>query len=166
METTLRDSILLYGDSEKLGVNVADIFEVFNVNDRKSISIHDVTVALRMLGVDVSKDVFRKEILPNYPAKDDRLSAETFKQLFVDLRQNPDHAVNSDAVFSDLDSDQTGVITAKSLQALSNELLEKDLEKNKYSLEELEEMVADAFNSDHITKERLRKIIQQSSLIN
>ena len=92
-----------------LGVNITGIFEIFNVNEFTTISVNDVTVALRMLGIDINKDTYRKDILPHYTVKNERLSVEAFKQLYLDLKQNPEYHATADCVFSDLDADQTGL---------------------------------------------------------
>ena len=149
---------------DKLDTSIAEIFEIFSVNRKTSIDLQDVTVALRMLGVEVSQEQLRKDVLPEYAedlTEDGRLQMREFKQILLKLRADGSTQPAVDTLFSSLDKDKPGILTLKSLQAINTELLQKGLEQVEYPPDQIEAMVQGVFSSDHITKSDFQKLLQR-----
>eukprot|EP01064_Diplonema_japonicum_P018524 TRINITY_DN27223_c0_g1_i1.p1 TRINITY_DN27223_c0_g1~~TRINITY_DN27223_c0_g1_i1.p1 ORF type:complete len:161 (+),score=33.39 TRINITY_DN27223_c0_g1_i1:36-485(+) len=139
----------------RLDKDIEEIFMIFNVRNSDTIHKGDLTVALRMLGVEVSKEVLRTEILPNY-AEFSRLSAAHFKEIY---RSQEAASADLENVFVELDRDKSGVISSKSLQLINSDLVAQGLEKTSHTVEEIEKILMEVFSTDHITKERFKNFM-------
>ena len=157
---------------DALAQNITEIFEIFSVRRRDSIDLADASVALRMLGVEISSERLRREVLPSYAlaiTDDQRLSKSDFRQVVLQLRSQPETQPQVDALFQHgggggsggTERDKAGAITLKALHTINEELVRQGLEDTEYNTEQLEAMVQGVCASDRITRESLQSILQR-----
>eukprot|EP01065_Artemidia_motanka_P037099 TRINITY_DN4531_c1_g1_i1.p1 TRINITY_DN4531_c1_g1~~TRINITY_DN4531_c1_g1_i1.p1 ORF type:complete len:190 (+),score=64.15 TRINITY_DN4531_c1_g1_i1:73-642(+) len=167
--------------------NVFEVFELFNVKlpnaDQNSvpvIELGDVTIGLRVLGIEVSKEAFRKDVLPRHHERIKEncgVDFETFLAIVNERWSEMDRQREVDRCFDVLDNDRSGVLTAKSLKSLQSELVRKGLEASDTTCvgAGLSAPIAEWLNSDtwleelstssaqQITKEDWRRLVDHRS---
>eukprot|EP00755_Sulcionema_specki_P010868 Sspe_Gene.47585::Locus_24345_Transcript_2_3_Confidence_0.400_Length_1288::g.47585::m.47585/K16465/CETN1; centrin-1 len=151
--------------TEKQDELVREVFELFNVDGRQVMEVSEITVGLRMLGIEIPKDEFRREVLPYYQEHvvNNRVDYETFAAMVADRWATMDKKAEIDRCFNLLDTDHSGVISVKNLQSLHQQLLGQDLESEAYSLDDFGEMLSELTTSEHMTKDDFRRLMLERS---
>ncbi|KAJ9449817.1 hypothetical protein DIPPA_05177 [Diplonema papillatum] len=153
------------GPSGSLEHSIAEIFTTFTVNSVAAIDVADVTIALRMLGIDIPRDLYRSEILPVFADSvvNGHVGQDTFKRIVLHIVANEALLkANTEVAFSLLDIDHQGVLGAKELAEIHSDLVEMGLEDDQFSLESIETMLHTAFATDHVTKDAYASFLQSS----
>eukprot|EP01062_Namystynia_karyoxenos_P055739 TRINITY_DN46795_c0_g1_i1.p2 TRINITY_DN46795_c0_g1~~TRINITY_DN46795_c0_g1_i1.p2 ORF type:complete len:221 (+),score=84.18 TRINITY_DN46795_c0_g1_i1:70-663(+) len=161
--------------------NVLEVFELFIVKlpgaarRQPTIELGEVTIGLRILGIEMSKEQFRRDVLPRYAERvSNGVDFDTFLAMVSDRWTEMERGKEVDRSFDILDADGSGVITTKSLKALHADLVRRGLETN--SLTYLGEgNVAEWLNTDtwldelapsgsqQLRKEDWRKLVDNRS---
>eukprot|EP00906_Rhabdomonas_costata_P026297 RCo037459 len=139
--------------------NLSEVFELFDIDGSGRFDLGELKVALRVLGFALSKDDLKKLLL----IADDStgtIGLATFSSIVSELWKRTDKPAEIRRGFRALDIDGTGVVTAKSLQAVCRQVGEPS------DLAELEKVIEELVGKGQMSAEDFQQLMTSSSMFN
>jgi|Transcript_79833 Ca2+-binding EF-hand superfamily protein len=138
---------------------IKEVFELFDIDGSGTFDLKELRVALRVIGIEVSKEDF-KRLLSTFEDTSGIISMVGFTMVVSDLWGKMDKTSQIKKEFKVLDTDSSGFITSKSLQAICKDLNEPA------QLTELDSIMNELVGDNQISEEDFVNLMLKSQLYN